>query len=303
MSEYRRLTTAWSPGWLRSATLFDGGDHLLQVTSLRVQHEYQRFPYAEIRAITVTETPLWTPGRVVRLLAFLILFLLAMLPSLLALRVALAVVPGTLLLLQLWSLLQGRRCEARLISLSGEWPLRGVGTMRAVAEAVPQIVAKVQAAQAGLAQPAVMPALAPGKVETPYRHPRELGWTVAATLILSALLIVVYTLRPDARTEIWNVAMFLVPGALTMAIAWWRMLQRFQTVAAAVVAATVVDLLLFCFFLLLEWRRPTFSLTLAQITLAAQQWQAVAVAAAIGWRVVAAAAVGWVAQQGGEEKE
>jgi len=80
------------------------------------------------------------------------------------------------------------------------------------------------------------------------------------------------------------------------------MLRRYEAVAAALVAAMVLDLLLFLFFLLLEWRRPTFSLTLAELTLAAQQWQKVALAAAIGWRVVGAAAAGWVAQQGGEEK-
>lgn len=301
MSEYR-LLTGWSPGWLRSAALYDGGDHLLQVTSLRVQHEYQRFPYAEMRAITVTEAPLWTTGRVVRLLVFTLLLVLAMLPAQVALRVGLAIVPGTLFLLQLWSLAQGRRCVARVISLSGEWPLRGLGTMRAAAEAMPQILNKLQAAQAGLPRPAVMPALLPGKMEKAHRHPRELGWAVAATLVLSALLIVVYWTRADARKEIWNVAIFLVPGALTATIAWWRMLRRYETVAAALVAAMVVDLLLFVFFLLLEWRRPTFSLTLAELTLAAQQWQKVALATAIGWRVVGAAAAGWVAQQGGEER-
>jgi len=301
VSEYRMLT-GWSPGWLRSAALYDGGDHLLQVTSLRVQHEYQRFPYAEMRAITVAEAPLWTTGRIVRLLVFTLLLVLAMLPAQVGVRVALAFLPATLLILQLWSLAQGKRCVARVISLSGEWPLRGLGTMRAAAEAVPQILTRVQEAQAGLARPAVMPTLVPGKAEKAYRHPRELGWAVAGTLILSALLIVVYSARPEMRTEIWNIAVFLIPGALTTAIAWWRMLRRHEVVAAALVAAMVVDLLLFGFFLLLEWRRPTFSLTLAELTLAAQQWQKVALAAAIGWRVVGAAVAGWVAQQGDEEQ-
>ncbi len=296
------MLTGWSPGWLRSAALYDGGDHLLQVTSLRVQHEYQRFPYSEMRAITVTEAPLWTTARIVRLLVFTLMLVLAMLPAQVGLRVGLAIVPGTLLMLQVWSLAQGRRCVARVISLSGEWPLRGLGTMRAAAEAVPQILNKVQIAQAGLTRPAVMPVLVPGKVEKAYRHPRELGWAVAGTLILSALLIVAYSAWQDTRTEIWNVAIFVVPGALTATIAWWRMLRRHQMVAAALVAAMVLDVLLFGFFLLLEWRRPTFSLTLAELTLAAQQWQKVALAAAIGWRVVGATAAGWVAQQGGEEK-
>lgn len=301
MSEYRMLT-GWSPGWLRSAALYDGGDHLLQVTSLRVQHEYQRFPYAEMRAITLTEAPLWTTARVVRLLAFSLFLVLAMLPAQVVLRVGLASVPGTLLLLQVWSLAQGRRCVARVISLSGEWPLRGLGTMRSATEALPQILERVQSAQAGLARTAVMPALVPLKVEEAYRHPRELGWAVSGTLILSALLIVLYGARQEARTEIWNAALFVAPGVLTMGIAWWRALRRYEAVAATMVAVMVVDLLLFVFFLLLEWRRPTFSLTLAQLTLAAQQWQTVALAAAIGWRVMGAAAAGWVAQQGGEEK-
>jgi hypothetical protein len=301
MSEYRMLT-GWSPGWVRSAALYDGGDHLLQVNSLRVQHEYQRFPYAEIRAITVTEAPLWTTGRVVRLLVFTLLVVLAMLPAKPGVRVALAFLPATLLLLQAWSLLQGRRCVARVISLSGDWPLRGLGTMQAVAEAMPLILERVQAAQAGLPRQAMMPVIEAGKSEAAYRHPRELGWVLAGTLLLSALLIVLYSARPETRQEIWNIAIFVGPGALTVAIAWWRMLRRHQTVAAALVATIVVDLLLFLFYLLLEWRRPTFSLTLAELTLMALGWQKVALAAAIGWRVVAAALAGWVAQQRDEAK-
>lgn len=301
MSEYRRLTD-WSPGWLRSAALYDGGDHLLQVTSLRVQHEYQRFPYAEIRAITVTEAPLWTTGRVVRLLVFTLLLVLAMLPANVGLRIGLALAPATLLLLQGWSLLQGRRCVARIISLSGEWPLRGLGTMRAVAEAVPQILNRVEEAQAGLPRLAAMPVVDPGKTERAHRHPRELGWALAGTLLLSAILIVVYAARQEARTEIWNVALFVVPGALAVGIAWWVMLRRYRMVAGAVVAAMVLDLLLFVFYLLLDWRRPTFSLTMAELTLAAQSWQKTLLAAAIGWRLVASALAGWVSQQGGEDR-
>lgn len=302
MSEYRKLT-GWSPGWVRSAALYDGGDHLLQVTSLRVQHEYQRFPYAEIRAITVTEAPLWTTGRVVRLLVFTLLLLLAMLPANVGARIVLGVIPAVLLILQVWSLAQGRRCVARLISLSGEWPLRGLGTMRAVAEAVPQILERVQAAQAGLPRQAAMPVLQPGQAEKTHQHPRDLGWVLAATLLLSALLIVVYAaVQKEARGEIWNIAMFLAPGALAIGVAWWRRLARYRAVAAALVAAMGVDLLLFGVYLLLEWRPPTFSLTLAELTLAAQGLQKILLSAAIGWRVVGAAVAGWVSQQGGKEQ-
>ncbi|MFN9460757.1 MAG: hypothetical protein ACK6D7_25795 [Acidobacteriota bacterium] len=301
MSEYRMLT-GWSPGWLRSAALYDGGDHLLQVTSLRLQHEYQRFPYTEIRAISVAEAPLWTGWRVARLVVLALSTGLALLPAQLGLRVGLALLPATLLVLQIWSIGRGRRCVARLISLSGEWPLPGLGTRRAVEEAVPRILERVQAAQAGLPRPEAMPVLLAGAAERTYRPVRGLGWATAGALLLSAALILVYRNWPALQVEIWSAAVFLVPATLTTSIAWWRTLRRRRVAAAALTGLLVLDLLLFLLFLgLVEWRRPSSSLTLAEWSLAAQSWEGLAAAVAVGWRVAAAAAAGWVERQQGED--
>jgi hypothetical protein len=284
MSEYRMLT-GWSLGWLRSTALYDGGDHLLQVTLLGLQHQYERIPYKEIRAVTVAEAPRWTGGRLARLLGFAVLTGLALLPARAGLRVGLALLPAALLVLQIWSISQGRRCLARVISLSGERPLPGLGTMRAAAQAMPQILERVQAAQAGLPRPETMPVFLPGGAGEAYRPQRGLGWGTAVVLLLSAAFVLIYRAWPTSL-GIGSTVVFLKLGTLTTAVAWLQMLRRNRGVAAVVVGLVVVDLAVSLLFSeLVEWQR----------------WQAAAAAAAVGWRVTAAAVAVEVAQHGGEE--
>jgi hypothetical protein len=158
--------------------------------------------------------------------------------------------------------------------------------MRAAAEAMPQILERVQAAQAGLPRPETMPVLLPSAAGKAYRPPRGLGWGTAVALLMSAALIVIYRAWPATRPGIWNMAVFLVPGTLTTAVAWWRTLRRRRGVAAVVVGLLVVELVVFLLFLgLVEWQR----------------WQGVAAWVAVGWRVAAAAVAVGVAQQREEE--
>ena len=291
MSPYRPLTP-WSPGVLRSGALYDGDDHLLHVTSSRVQHEYQRFPYAEIRSLTLTHLPLWTPDRIIWLAASALSFLLALLTG----RFGFTALPLLSLLAILPSLIRGQRCRARLLTLSGEWALLALSTKRAADQALPQILGRVQAAQAGL--PAVaqngLPPINPGAVPVVSTHPSALWYALSATLLFTALSTVLSARFAGAREVLITLQIFLFPTTLFLAIALWSRARRYQVVPPILIVVTILDTLLHLVYVALEFRRPTFSLELAQLTLQFENWRKFLLAVAIGWRLFTAALAGWI---------
>lgn len=300
MSAYRPIGR-WSPGLLRSGALFDGGDHLLHVTSSHVQHSYQRFPYAEIRALTLTSQPLWTTARIAWLVSSALFLFFATLSGSPALRIVLALLPACALAFGVWSLLQGPRCHVRLISLSGDWPLLAVSTLRAANETLPVIRAQVQAAQSNLPVPDGLPALTPAPEQTPYQHPANLWYALSGTLLVGALLLIAYTRIEAVRTPLLTLAVLLFPTLLLIAAALWNRTRRFQAVAAAVLVATVVDGLITLIAVLIDSRLPTFLFSTAQLILQFKNNQPLLLAAAVAWRLFAAALTAWIARQNQEQ--
>ncbi len=290
MSPYRPLTP-WSPGVLRSGALYDGDDHLLHVTSTRVQQEYQRFPYAEIRSLTLTHLPLWTTPRIVWLAASALLFLLALLTG----RFVFTALPLLSLLASLPSLIRGQRCRARLLTLSGEWTLLALSTKRATDQALPHILGRVQAAQAGLPTvPNSLPPITPSSAPDLSSHSRTLWYTLSATLLVTALSTVLSARFTGAREVLITLQIFLFPTTLLLAIALWSRARVYQVVPPILIVITILDALLHLVYVALEFRRPTFSLELAQLTLQFENWRNVLLAVAIGWRLFAAALAGWI---------
>ncbi|MCX6604406.1 MAG: hypothetical protein NTV52_12525 [Acidobacteria bacterium] len=290
MSPYRPLTP-WSPGLLRSGALYDGDDHLLHVTSSRVQHEYQRFPYSEIRSLTLTHLPLWSTPRIVWLAVSALLFLLALVTG----RFGFTALPLLSLLAILPSIIRGQRCRARLLTLAGEWTLPALSTKRAADQAVPQILARIQAAQADLpAIPSGLPVITPNAAPVVASHPANLWYALSATLIFTALSIVLTARFGGARDALLTLQLFLFPTTLLLAIALWSRARRYQIVPPVLVVVTILDVLLNLVYIALEFRGPTFSLELAQLTLQFQNWKNALLAAAIGWRIFAAALAAWI---------
>ena len=290
MSPYRPLTS-WSPGVLRSGALYDGDDHLLHVISTRVQHEYQRFPYAEIRSVTLTHQPFWTDTRIIWLAGQAILFLLLVLTS----HFLNAILPLLGLLLGLPSILAGPRCRARLLTLSGEWTLLGLSTKRAADQALPHILSRIQSAQSDLPTvPHSLPLITPGTAPIVSSSPRALWFALSATLLLAVITTVSFSRLPNARDALLSLQLFLFPTTLFIAIALWTRATRHQIVPPILIVVTVLDTLLHLVYVALEFRRPTFSLDLAQLTLQLQSWQNVLLAVAIGWRLFAAALAAWI---------
>lgn len=290
MSLYRPLTP-WSPGLLRSGALYDGDDHLLHVTSTRVQHEYQRFPYAEIRSLTLTHLPLWTTSRILWLAASALLFLLALFTG----RFALTALPLLSLLLILPSIIRGQRCRARLLTLSGEWTLLALSTKNAASQALPQILSRVQDAQNELpAIPIGLPLFTPSAAPVVSSHPRNLWYTLSATLIFTALATVLSVRFGAARDALLTLQLFLFPTTLFVALALWSRTRRYQAIPPILVVVTILDALLHLAYVALAFRGPTFSLEFAQLTLQFYNWKSALLATAIGWRLFAAALAGWI---------
>ncbi len=290
MSPYRSLTP-WSPGLLRSGALFDGDDHLLHVTSTRVQHEYQRFPYAEIRSLTLTHRPLWTTSRILWLAAQAILFLLAVFTG----HFFLAVFPILCFFLILPHIIGGQRCRARLLTLSGEWTLLGLSTKRAADQALPQIIDRIQAAQADLpAVPHGLPLVTPSTAPIVSSNPRALWFALSATLLLAVFSTATFSRLPNSRAALFSLQCLLFPTTLLLAIALWNRARRYQIFPPILIVVTVLDTLLHIVYVALEFRRPTFSLDLAQFTLLLQSWQNVLLAVALGWRIFGAALAAWI---------
>lgn len=290
MSLYRPLTP-WSPGLLRSGALYDGDDHLLHVTSTRVQHQYQRFPYAEIRSLTLTHLPLWTTSRILWLAASALLFLLALFTG----RFALTALPLLCLLLILPSIIRGQRCRARLLTLSGEWTLLALSTKNAASQALPQILSHVQDAQNDLpAIPIGLPLFTPSAAPVVSSHPRNLWYTLSATLIFTALATVLSVRFDGARDALLTLQLFLFPTTLFVALALWSHTHHYQAVPPILVVVTILDALLHLAYVALAFRGPTFSLEFAQLTLQFYNWKSALLATAIGWRLFAAALAGWI---------
>ena len=290
MSLYRPLTP-WSPGLLRSGALFDGDDHLLHVTSTRVQHQYQRFPYAEIRSLTLTHLPLWTTSRILWLAASALLFLLALFTG----RFALTALPLLSLLLILPSIIRGQRYRARLLTLSGEWTLLALSSKRAADQAVPQVLARIQAAQADLpAIPNALPLITPSADPLASSHPRTLWYVLSGTLILAALVTALSVLFSAVREAIFTLQFLLFPTTLFLALALWSRTRHYQAVPPILVVVTILDALLHLAYVALAFRGPTFSLEFAQLTLQFYNWKSALLATAIGWRLFAAALAGWI---------
>ena len=290
MSLYRPLTP-WSPGLLRSGALYDGDDHLLHVTSTRVQHQYQRFPYAEIRSLTLTHLPLWTTSRILWLAASALLFLLALFTG----RFALTALPLLCLLLILPSIIRGQRCRARLLTLSGEWTLLALSTKNAASQALPQILSHVQDAQNDLpAIPIGLPLFTPSAAPVVSSHPRNLWYTLSATLIFTALATVLSVRFDGARDALLTLQLFLFPTTLFVALALCSRTRHYQAVPPILVVVTILDALLHLAYVALAFRGPTFSLEFAQLTLQFYNWKSALLATAIGWRLFAAALAGWI---------
>lgn len=290
MSLYRPLTP-WSPGLLRSGALYDGDDHLLHVTSTRVQHQYQRFPYAEIRSLTLTHLPLWTTSRILWLAASALLFLLALFTG----RFALTALPLLSLLLILPSIIRGQRYRARLLTLSGEWTLLALSSKRAADQAVPQVLARIQAAQADLpAIPNSLPLITPSADPLASSHPRTLWYVLSGTLILAALVTTLSVLFSAVREAIFTLQFLLFPTTLFLALALWSRTRHYQAVPPILVVVTILDTLLHLAYVALAFRGPTFSLEFAQLTLQFYNWKSALLATAIGWRLFAAALAGWI---------
>lgn len=290
MSLYRPLTP-WSPGLLRSGALYDGDDHLLHVTSTRVQHQYQRFPYAEIRSLTLTHLPLWTTSRILWLAASALLFLLALFTG----RFALTALPLLSLLLILPSIIRGQRYRARLLTLSGEWTLLALSSKRAADQAVPQVLARIQAAQADLpAIPNSLPLITPSADPLASSHPRTLWYVLSGTLLLAALVTTLSVLFSAVREAIFTLQFLLFPTTLFLALALWSRTRHYQAVPPILVVVTILDTLLHLVYVALAFRGPTFSLEFAQLTLQFYNWKSALLATAIGWRLFAAALAGWI---------
>ena len=290
MSLYRPLTP-WSPGLLRSGALYDGDDHLLHVTSTRVQHQYQRFPYAEIRSLTLTHLPLWTTSRILWLAASALLFLLALFTG----RFALTALPLLSLLLILPSIIRGQRYRARLLTLSGEWTLLALSSKRAAEQAVPQVLARIQAAQADLpAIPNSLPLITPSADPLASSHPRTLWYVLSGTLLLAALVTTLSVLFSAVREAIFTLQFLLFPTTLFLALALWSRTRHYQAVPPILVVVTILDTLLHLVYVALAFRGPTFSLEFAQLTLQFYNWKSALLATAIGWRLFAAALAGWI---------
>ena len=290
MSLYRPLTP-WSPGLLRSGALYDVDDHLLHVTSTRVQHQYQRFPYAEIRSLTLTHLPLWTTSRILWLAASALLFLLALFTG----RFALTALPLLSLLLILPSIIRGQRYRARLLTLSGEWTLLALSSKRAAEQAVPQVLARIQAAQADLpAIPNSLPLITPSADPLASSHPRTLWYVLSGTLLLAALVTTLSVLFSAVREAIFTLQFLLFPTTLFLALALWSRTRHYQAVPPILVVVTILDTLLHLVYVALAFRGPTFSLEFAQLTLQFYNWKSALLATAIGWRLFAAALAGWI---------
>jgi len=276
---------------LRSGALYDGDDHLLHVTSTRVQHEYQRFPYAEIRSLTLTRLPLWTIPRILWLAASALLFLLAMFTG----RFGFTAVPLLSLLAILPSVIRGQRCRARLLTLSGEWTLLALSTKRAADQALPQILGRVQAAQTDLpAIPNGPPLITPSEVPVVPTHPTALWYTLSATLLFTALSTVLSVRFAGAREALITLQLLLFPTTLFLAIALWSRTRRYQVVPPILVLIAILDTLFHLVYFGVELRPPTSSLELAQLTLLSQDWRNVLLALAIGWRLFATALAAWI---------
>lgn len=144
---YRRIIRR-ERGIFSYAELWTGGDHLLSAASNRMSVTYQRFPLAEIQAISITTLPHWTWPQIATLAATGLLFTAAVFSqSITWVAVLLGAFTIWPFLLAIREVARGPRCRTLFHTATGAHPLPAVSRRNRVEEFLAVVTPLVEGVQ------------------------------------------------------------------------------------------------------------------------------------------------------------
>jgi hypothetical protein len=130
--------------------LWKGPDHLLLVNSSRFTEKYQRFSFADIQAIVITEGPDRTVPQILALLASIAWGSAAFAVNLQFGKWFFAITGLILVVLAIRDIARGPRCRCFLHTAVSRWPLPPVSRQRTARKFVATIVPAIEAVQGTL---------------------------------------------------------------------------------------------------------------------------------------------------------